>query len=324
LKEKKSYGSTKLPAGEVALEFLGIAAALVLLCSCVSFNIGDWPSRYVWPNNEPPANWCGTIGAFCAYYLLYYVGPGVFVILVSAICILWARMAHRNIYQGILRAIGLVLVTAAASSSFYLIRPHGVFNFPIGSGGILGVGAAEFLRGHFAILGTFILITATWAVGIVLLADTFMLAVLGRLGFVFGRMIGVASPVLSVARQQSQALNEIWQKLSTRQRQLSAEVGEVQFESEYEDEDRDKEEGPEDTAVATETSAPRQLRLTLPQVRRPAKAYVPTSYEDYRLPPMELLSEPEHNFASIQERSEERRVGKECKPECRSRWSPYH
>jgi co-chaperonin GroES (HSP10) len=23
-------------------------------------------------------------------------------------------------------------------------------------------------------------------------------------------------------------------------------------------------------------------------------------------------------------RSEERRVGKECKPECRSRWSPYH
>jgi hypothetical protein len=23
-------------------------------------------------------------------------------------------------------------------------------------------------------------------------------------------------------------------------------------------------------------------------------------------------------------RSEERRVGKECKAECRSRWSPYH
>lgn len=309
MKEKKSYGSTRLPAGrsdrlsagEVALEFLGIAAALVLLCSCVSFNIGDWPSRFVWPNNEPPANWCGTIGAFCAYYLLYYVGPGVFVILVSAICTLGAKMSHRNVDQGILRAIGLVLVTAAASSSFYLVRPHGVFNFPMGSGGILGVVAAEFLRGHFAILGTFILITATWVVGIVLLADSFMVAVLGRLGFVFGRMIGVASPVWSVARQQSQALNEIWQKLSTRQRQLSAEVEESQFESEYEDEDKEEEKA-EDTAVATETSAPRQLILTLPQVRKPAKAYVPTSYDDYRLPPMELLSEPEHNFASIQEK----------------------
>ena len=26
----------------------------------------------------------------------------------------------------------------------------------------------------------------------------------------------------------------------------------------------------------------------------------------------------------VQDRSEERRVGKECMPVCRSRWSPYH
>ena len=26
----------------------------------------------------------------------------------------------------------------------------------------------------------------------------------------------------------------------------------------------------------------------------------------------------------LSERSEERRVGKECRPLCRSRWSPYH
>ena len=28
--------------------------------------------------------------------------------------------------------------------------------------------------------------------------------------------------------------------------------------------------------------------------------------------------------ALVIERSEERRVGKECRPLCRSRWSPYH
>jgi hypothetical protein len=28
--------------------------------------------------------------------------------------------------------------------------------------------------------------------------------------------------------------------------------------------------------------------------------------------------------SDLRGRSEERRVGKECKPECRSRWSPYH
>jgi S-DNA-T family DNA segregation ATPase FtsK/SpoIIIE len=307
LKEKKSY--------EVAAECLGIAAALVLLCSCVSFNIGDWPSRFVWPNNEPPANWCGVSGAFFAYYLMYYIGPGVFVMLVSAICVLVAKLAHRSIGQGILRTIGLMLVTAAASSSFYLMRPHSVFSFPMGSGGILGIGAAEFLRSHFALPGTFILITATWVVGTILLADTFMVAVLRWFGFALGRTVGVVSPVWSAARQQSQVLSEIWQKLSARQRQLSAfasamadksaKVKEVQFESDY-----DEDEGSEDTVGAAETVEQRQLILSLPQVRKPIKPYVPTSdvshpladYEDYTLPPLELLSEPERAFASIQEK----------------------
>ncbi|MFA5251380.1 MAG: DNA translocase FtsK 4TM domain-containing protein [Phycisphaerae bacterium] len=292
MKEKKnSY--------EVALECLGIAVALVLLCSCVSFSIGDWPSRYVWPNNNPPANWCGMTGAFCAYYLLYYVGPGVFVILISAICLLAARLAHRTIDQGILRTIGLLLVTAAASSSFYILQPHSIFSFSMGSGGVLGVGAAEFLRSHFALLGTFILIMATWVVGVVLLADTFITAIFGGVGFVFGRMVGVTSPMWSAARQQSQALSEIWQKLSSRQRQLSEEAEEVQFESDY-----DEDEGPEETVSSVEPAEPRQLKLnlTLPQVRKPVKPYVPTSYDDYKLPPMELLSEPEHTFASIQEK----------------------
>src|SRR3546814_2613966 len=31
-----------------------------------------------------------------------------------------------------------------------------------------------------------------------------------------------------------------------------------------------------------------------------------------------------HNGPSAHERSEERRVGKECVSTCRSRWSPYH
>ena len=29
-------------------------------------------------------------------------------------------------------------------------------------------------------------------------------------------------------------------------------------------------------------------------------------------------------LATLTYRSEERRVGKECQPECRSRWAPYH
>ena len=34
--------------------------------------------------------------------------------------------------------------------------------------------------------------------------------------------------------------------------------------------------------------------------------------------------EAEEDAMEVEERSEERRVGKECRPLCRSRWSPYH
>ena len=41
-----------------------------------------------------------------------------------------------------------------------------------------------------------------------------------------------------------------------------------------------------------------------------------------------LLAWPEADFQAVEqaitERSEERRVGKECSEPCRSRWSPYH
>jgi hypothetical protein len=49
--------------------------------------------------------------------------------------------------------------------------------------------------------------------------------------------------------------------------------------------------------------------------------------ERYRLYTDELkqyINLIHQRLADVTERSEERRVGKECKPECRSRWSPYH
>ena len=44
---------------------------------------------------------------------------------------------------------------------------------------------------------------------------------------------------------------------------------------------------------------------------------------------IETVKELDHVFGDIEElqkfrRSEERRVGKECRIGCRSRWSPYH
>jgi len=223
VKKKKSYkkGAKYQAQGSIsrtALRFLGIGVCLVLLCSSLSFDIGDWPSGFEYPNNNPTANWCGSIGAFCAYYLLYYVGPGIFIVLLSAIYMWGSKLAGRPVNQLVLRAIGLGLVTVAASTTFYCLWPQTYFNFPTGSGGILGTGVAQLLQSNFASLGTFILLAAIWVVGAVLLADGLMLMVLGGLGFTAAKIMGIAVPAWSAAKEHSQVLNEIWRELSARQK----------------------------------------------------------------------------------------------------------
>ena len=49
-----------------------------------------------------------------------------------------------------------------------------------------------------------------------------------------------------------------------------------------------------------------------------ARAFMPVE------PPAALAVRVQVRLQTISDRSEERRVGKECSRTCRSRWSPYH
>ena len=286
-KSKKTYMT--------AAKCLTVAVLLVLLCSCLGFNIGDWPSRFVWPHNAPPANLCGSIGAFCAYYLMYYIGPGVFVILVSAASFLIARLTGWSIGQPVLRIIGLVLLTVVFSSSFYCFWPYRIYSFPMGSGGLLGIATIEFLRSHFALLGTFILITATWIVSIVLLADTFFLTSLRWFGFMVGKMVAMVAPAWSSTKQQSQALSEIW-------RRLSARASCYLPSSDLQPNDLVEVEFSESEPELAESVEQPVMKLTSQQESGETDRSYETllGYEDYILPPLELLAESEHSFASMQ------------------------
>ena len=318
MKKKKSYKRGSKRKGQrslvgTALRCLGIGLCLVLLCSCLSFNIGDWPSKYQDPPNNPTANWCGSIGAFCAYQLLYYIGPGVFVVLVTAICLMVARLASRDMGQPTLRTIGLVLVTVATSMTFYCLWPQWLFGFRVGSGGVLGVGLTQLLQSHFASLGTFILLVAVWIVGVILLADGLMVALLRGFGFVMERMIGAVIPAFSAARQHSQVLSEIWRELSVRQKPVV--VDEEEAEEEYEEEEEweyeDVEEAEEEEEEEKEDAEAQQEGI---KVRQAAKkkpnpsantvhgVFVQPAYDDYELPPLDLLAKPEQTFPAVQEK----------------------
>jgi S-DNA-T family DNA segregation ATPase FtsK/SpoIIIE len=284
-----------------AIEFLAIGMLLVLLCSCISFDIGDWPSKFVYPHNNPAVNWCGPIGAFCAYYLLYYLGPGAFVVLACALSFLIARLVSAPISQPILRVVGLGLLTTAASASFYWLWPYQAYRFSMGSGGVLGVAAATALRQHFASLGSLILLAATWIVGCVLLADSLFLAVLRCFGAAGLKAAGIFAPTWAAAKQQSPTLGQIWQKLSAKQKSPAAPAAAASAE-------------PRRSAAGVTIRGPAEqvaFRAERPSgtepVKRPAvqptkSASVQPAYDDYTLPPLELLAAPEYSFGAVQEK----------------------
>jgi len=286
-KDKKTY--------KTAAWCILIGLLVLLFCSCLSFDINDWPSKFAYPHNKPSANWCGPIGAFCAYHLLYYIGPGIFALLVFSVALLFSKVFKQQIGQPILRGIGLALITAAASASFYLFFPKAVFEFPMGSGGILGIGVITFLEQHFALIGTFILLLAAWITSLVLLADTFVVQFLKSVALLFGKTAYIAAPAFSAAKEHSKVLSEIWRKLSEKQKTAQSQ-SRIKISPQPQAQAKTKPKLPDEQErkqipVFSSTDAKQQTR----------QSYIPPDYEDYTLPPIDLLAEPEHGFSAVQE-----------------------
>ena len=316
---KKATGHPRFGAGaKSALLCLGVGLCLMLLFSCLSFDIGDWPSRYRSPQNEPAENLCGSMGAFAAYYLLYYIGPGVFVILAAVTCYCVAKLARRPVGQPVFRMIGLMLLTVAGSCTFSSFWPHKVYLFPMGSGGVLGVSVGAFLKQNFATLGTFMLVSATWVVGLALLADSLIVGLLAGAGVAVRRVLGIVVPACAVARQNSEALSDIWQRLSARQKSLAAlarEAAEHVIAREPEPEELEPEELEPEEVEADEVEETAERPEPAPAARpgivevrqrrerpRAKPAFVQPSYDDYTMPPLDLLEEPEYGYAAVQEK----------------------
>ncbi len=282
---------------KIALQCFALAAAVVLFFSCLSFDIGDSPSGYLWPHNSPAKNWCGPIGAFFAYYLMYYIGPGVFLILASVAAGSVVKLANKKISQPILRFLGMLLLTVAVSASVYLFWPHTYNSVPLGNGGVLGVGAAIFLKSRFAGLGTFLIMASAAIVGSILLADAFVLNLLRWSGLCFVKSFGAMVPVFSVAKVRSKSLGQIWQRLSMKKSQPT--LAEVLAQEAEEIEQRESADSKIESHLNHSVGKP---VTTDPDTEAANTAYVPKSYEDYELPGLDLLINPEQGFSTVQDK----------------------
>ncbi|MCK5175777.1 MAG: DNA translocase FtsK 4TM domain-containing protein, partial [Planctomycetes bacterium] len=266
------------------------------------------------------------------YYLMYYIGPGVYILLGVGIWGLGASLTGVKITQPTLRAIGLGLLVSALSSSVYFFQPVSGSGFPMGGGGILGISSANFLQGHLATLGTSIVVGSTWLVGAILLADTAVLAILRWIGLGICRFFGLAAPAWSAARERSRELGAIWHKLNERQQKRAQRAvsilrapSAVREPISPPDESSDEQSGGEDAsrgrsgilrrsgkkakvAKKKADSGASVAGMSVAGGGRDAKSYVPKSYEDYELPPVSLLKSPEFGFTAIQEKMVERKA----------------
>lgn len=300
-----------------ATEVLLFCVCVFLFFSCVpegifpvefsrGFSLSDFPSEYCWPYNDPSSNLCGRWGAFPAYYIMKYIGPGVFVLLFTGMWWLGVRISGREVTQPVLRCIGLGLLIAALSSSVYLVCPASENGFPMGNGGVLGIALGSFLLQNAKELGAFIILSSVWVVGLILLADVLVLVFLRGLGTGIGRFVGFAAPAMSKAKVHSSALSDIWARLSRRQDGHlpgvdvagNAAIEEVTHEQEGEYVGEEEEEGGEVGAKSKKNRF---------GVKKPTP-YVPKTYDDYELPPLDLLDEPEVGYAAVQGRMVEKKA----------------
>lgn len=299
MKAKRTNSSTSGGLKRTALLVLALAVVVVLFFSCASFNIGDFPNSYVWPNNHPAANWCGPAGAFCAYYLMYYIGPGIFVLLSACGIVIVRRLSKKEISQAFLRSIGLILVTAAVSSIMYMFRPFPTDSLPTGSGGILGSAITLFLRNNFSLLGSVIIVISTLVVGAILLADTLVIYLLHLCGILLMRVFGIFSPAWYAARQRSRRLSEIWRKLSAGK--PAATVAQLMAE-EAQNIEQQKSGQIAEADKAIESHLEKIPAATGKSGKSSEPIYEPENFDGYLLPGLELLTEPEHSFGSVQEK----------------------
>ncbi len=156
--------------------WMALAALVAFIgASLLSFDAADWPSHAVSVHNDPPANWCGQIGAFVAYWAYQALGHGLWAGLALLLAYLGLTAWGVRVSHPIVRIFGAAMVVLAVSGLQALwFRTTGPF--PEGAGGLLAIRGVDFLVPRFNAPGTAIILILLLLVGSIIAADRLVLA----------------------------------------------------------------------------------------------------------------------------------------------------
>ncbi len=155
------------------LTSLGLfAGTLFIALSMISFDPADPPASMVFPARDTPVNLCGRLGAELAYYMRAAFGLGAWFV-VLALGVVDVRLLSRGSDKAFRqRAVGGCLLTVSICVTLQLLAPGLGGGQIVGSGGWLGAAGVAVLESQFAIAGTLLLLTSTFAAGLILATDT--------------------------------------------------------------------------------------------------------------------------------------------------------
>ncbi len=311
------------PSWSGYLATLALIACVFLWPALLTFHVGDWPSPNQYPHNDPAANACGPVGAWCAYHLRHVFGDGSYFLLLFATLASVLKVVRGEIGSIWERAFGLGLVVACTSASAHLISSPGPGSMPVGHGGLIGFALGELLTGNLSRTGTIIILTSSWVVGLIFATQGWVLRLPGMVGRAARASNAAAAAVRSLAsaataRQLVTATQSVALK-------PSIPVTPVAMPSEDETEDdaptvpSASSQKPAETKSATVATPEKKLVVAPASPTKPAKAPAgpivrfpsarqsalaepyPKHIENWRLPALTLLHEPEYGFDKQQE-----------------------
>jgi len=300
-----------------------LALCAFLWPAVVTFNPGDWPSPNQYPHHSPAINACGVVGAWCAYQLRYYLGDGTYPLLLFVTLAAFVRLVRGQIDGLWQRVFGLALMVICTSASAHLISQPGSGSLPVGHGGVIGYALGEVLRQNLDRLGTLIVLVSALFVGLLFATEGWVLrlpAVLKRVRRVSGstpvpQAVGVGAvsqPVLmsgGVTSDERKALLGVkhpGRKTGSSRVRSTAGKHDSDQPTFFDEQKSDLKEGllGENARQVAEEPTKRPagpiVNFPTPQVAAAAEPY-PRQIENWALPSLDLLHQPEYGFSSQQE-----------------------
>ncbi|HWS56239.1 MAG TPA: DNA translocase FtsK 4TM domain-containing protein, partial [Pyrinomonadaceae bacterium] len=162
-------GGVSAPRNTRRNEIVAIAlfalAALLALC-LASYNPDDpsWSSAA----EGGARNWVGRAGANVAAALFQSFGLAAILLPLLLLAAAWRRFRTRRIHAPLTRVIGLAALTLAAAALCALYVEDPLVDRSFNAGGVVGVLAAESLKGVLNTVGATVLLAAAAAVGLLL------------------------------------------------------------------------------------------------------------------------------------------------------------